>query len=559
MNATQALASALLHALWSDALVALAAAMVLGLMVRSSAAARHRVGFALLVLMAALPLGVFWAVWSPAGPSAERSQGLAVHALHLAGGKGAPLWNLRAPEWLAPLWAMGAGLMLARMAGGWWMVRRWTKAESDGLPSVWLDRVASMAASLRISRPLDVRVCAQLAMPFTARALKPIVWLPMAALTQLTPVQCEALLAHELAHVARWDWIWNGMQRFIEALLFFHPGVWWLSGRIRREREHACDDVAVALCGDAIALAEALATLEGLQPSTRVLALAANGGSLMERVTRLLSPDPPPRRPWGLPAGLLLILGAGALMATRADRPAASAQAPSKAVPAPPSPNDHDLQPGSNFTLTDDSDGVRRSYKKSMDRSGHVTESYQENGQTKPVDEGVRRWVADQERKAAEEEAKAEAEAEKAEREGRRAEAEGLKVRAEGLKAQLESQKAGLMKDRERLQKDLERLQKEADELSKQTATLNESDFDKAADALDQSIDRLQDAMEPEDADDDAPPAPPKPPRPPAPPKPPKPSASRLGSTAPAPPPPPAPPAPPAVPPPPPPPPPHKG
>ena len=118
--------------------------------------------------------------------------------------------------------------------------------------------------------------------------MKPVVLLPASALAGLTPQQLEAILAHELAHIRRHDYLVNLLQTLVETLLFYHPAVWWLSRRIRIERENCCDDLAVSLCGDPCTYARALADLEALRGPARSLAMAANGGSLLQRVRRLL-------------------------------------------------------------------------------------------------------------------------------------------------------------------------------------------------------------------------------------------------------------------------------
>ena len=104
--------------------------------------------------------------------------------------------------------------------------------------------------------------------------LRPVILLPVAALAGLTPAQVEAILAHELAHIRRHDSCVNVLQTIAETLLFYHPAVWWVSHRIRAEREHCCDDIAVAVCGDPVAYAQALAELE----SWRVTQSAAGDG-----------------------------------------------------------------------------------------------------------------------------------------------------------------------------------------------------------------------------------------------------------------------------------------
>ena len=118
--------------------------------------------------------------------------------------------------------------------------------------------------------------------------LRPVVLLPIAALAHLTPSQVEAILAHELIHIRRHDFVVNLAQSVAETILFFHPGVWWVSGQIRAEREHCCDDFAVQVCGDPVGYASALAELEAWRSRGTTLALAATDGSLSSRVQRVL-------------------------------------------------------------------------------------------------------------------------------------------------------------------------------------------------------------------------------------------------------------------------------
>jgi len=118
--------------------------------------------------------------------------------------------------------------------------------------------------------------------------LRPVILLPASALTGLSAEQLEALLAHELAHIRRYDYLVNLLQTTIETLFFYHPAVWWVSTQVRQEREHCCDDLAVAACGDVLTYARALTALEQLRGSEPQLAVAASGGSLLVRIQRLL-------------------------------------------------------------------------------------------------------------------------------------------------------------------------------------------------------------------------------------------------------------------------------
>jgi TonB family protein len=135
-----------------------------------------------------------------------------------------------------------------------------------------------------------------------------VILLPAATLAGLEPEQLQAVLAHEIAHIRRHDYLVNLAQTLVETLLFYHPAVWWTSARIRHERELCCDDAAVAACGDAIVYARALTCLERLRVTTPRLALGSTGGSLLYRIQRLAGVRQE-MRPSKLPGILALALG----------------------------------------------------------------------------------------------------------------------------------------------------------------------------------------------------------------------------------------------------------
>ncbi len=184
-------------------------------------------------------------------------------------------------------------------------------------------------------------------MPTLAGWLRPTILLPVSALTGLEPALIEALLAHELAHVRRHDVLVNHLQTAAETLLFFHPAARWVSARIREERERACDDLAAAACGDPVLLARALSALEEQRHAAREEAspaLAASGGSLVDRVRRLIGRGPSGRRPLrrGLVAAIAPAPLAGALAllyacATGTPAPVGAEAAPSAVSTAPDS------------------------------------------------------------------------------------------------------------------------------------------------------------------------------------------------------------------------------
>ena len=118
-----------------------------------------------------------------------------------------------------------------------------------------------LAASLKISYRVGVAVCDRIAAPILVGVFRPMILLPAAALAGWDPQQLEMVLLHELAHVRRYDNLVNLLQRIVESLLFFQPMVWIVSGWVRREREHCCDELVVARTRQPHAYAEMLVTL----------------------------------------------------------------------------------------------------------------------------------------------------------------------------------------------------------------------------------------------------------------------------------------------------------
>jgi len=394
-----ALAQSLLGALWQDALLAALAALVLAAMARRSANARHAVGLLFLLAMLAAP------AWQLVQCLQAPVMGELLDGERASGGDGT-LWSTasllpwaiagatpgQAPAWLAWAWCGGVVVMLVRLGGGWWWLRTLERQPSPALvPLSWQRRTERLRQALGITRPVALRLLPGAALPFTARAWRPIIWLPLTMLTKLAPEQIEALIAHELAHIRRLDWVWNGLQCAIESLLFFHPGVWWLSRRVRIEREHACDDLAAAACGDALVVAEALAALETLRGSVPRLVLAAGGGSLQQRVVHLLAAGHPAGPRWGVAAGLLALLCAGGVWAAQA----------SSAVPAVPTQPSATVatedpwwtQVGDSMRIRIDDHGHLRDYHAWLSPTGERHETYRVDGRPAVIDAAVRQWV----------------------------------------------------------------------------------------------------------------------------------------------------------------------
>jgi beta-lactamase regulating signal transducer with metallopeptidase domain len=203
------------------------------------------------------------------------------------------------PGWLRDLllslWLAGVTLQLIRLVVG---LRGAYRLTGDGIlaPPAWLVRLTEAVARRMRVRWCVVRVSARVTMPLVIGMVRPVILVPVSFVTGLPPEAMRALLAHELAHVRRHDFLINLLQTACETLLFFHPAVWWLSRRVRQEREHCCDDVAAAVLGEREGMARALIAAEELRSDrTPACALAATDGSLSHRVRRLLVPAPSAR------------------------------------------------------------------------------------------------------------------------------------------------------------------------------------------------------------------------------------------------------------------------
>lgn len=210
----------------------------------------------------------------------------------------APSWDVKrqiAP-WLPVVvgaWVIGVAGLAVWHFGGWVRVRRMTRA---GAAEAWEERVGRLALRLGVSKAVRVVESALAGVPAVVGFVRPVILLPAGLAAEMSAAQVEAILLHELAHVRRNDYLVNLVQTAVETLLFYHPAVWWISGQIRQEREHCCDDLAVAACGDRAGYARALARVEEIRGATLPLAAAADGGSLLQRVRRIAGSEPSRRR-----------------------------------------------------------------------------------------------------------------------------------------------------------------------------------------------------------------------------------------------------------------------
>lgn len=281
---------ALLHSLWQGLILASLLKGALSLSKRVSSNVRYLIGCVTLLLMLLLPVStVLWSNSVPPPPPIPQQQSVAPPSreghvtvpLEEATSSETPSriilsetdssyksWMHRAEKdfmpWVVLVWSFGVFISSLRLLGIWTYTQRLKLIEKHMVLEQWAETLQKLSRQLRVSRPVVLLESSLVKVPTVIGWLKPMILIPSCALTGLTPQQFELILAHELAHIRRHDYLVNLFQTIIETLLFYHPAAWWVSGQIRNERENACDDLAVSVSGDAVIYARTLMEMERL-------------------------------------------------------------------------------------------------------------------------------------------------------------------------------------------------------------------------------------------------------------------------------------------------------
>ncbi len=321
MDVMQTLAWSLLHFLWQGAAIAAVAAAVM--YVFRKPATRYLIGIGALGLMFLSFCVTFTLLGTaPELPAAATAAGAPAAALVPPEGIVASVtkpWvaGQAATEsrfdfaWVARGWLLGVFTLALRIAFGLFVLEQLRRRNLVALPEALVARFRALQARLGITRDIRFSQCAEVAVPAVIGFFRPVVLIPIRALTGLSPEQLEALVAHELGHIKRFDVAVNFVQVIAETLFFFHPAVWWLNKRIRADREDCCDDIAIEASGSKVGYAKALATIAHWR-DVPAFAMAATGGPVAARIARLLGLGPrgDGKRGAGMVTASLVLLGA---------------------------------------------------------------------------------------------------------------------------------------------------------------------------------------------------------------------------------------------------------
>jgi beta-lactamase regulating signal transducer with metallopeptidase domain len=321
-----ALALSLLHSLWQGTILGLLGAALNARLQRATPDVRCGAFSVLLLAVFTVWLGTFCCLYGAgiqsAPLAAQASSATAPVIVSVSNVPTAMSGMIALTQPLYPalvgLWALGICLFSLRYLGGFLLLRRLSRTATAACPPEWTAQAQRLSKLMGIRRNVVLRCSSQIDVPCVFGVFRSCILLPLSAMSGLTPQQAEALIAHELAHLARHDVLFNFIQVCIETALFYHPAVRWLSAQIRVAREQHCDDLAIQFIGDRAVYARALFSLEEARATTPLLALGAKGDNstapdtqLVQRIRRVLGVSGPERRdPW---ARGVMVLGAAAV------------------------------------------------------------------------------------------------------------------------------------------------------------------------------------------------------------------------------------------------------
>ena len=304
----QALGWTLIHSLWQGLIIAVLLSFVLSLLWKESANTRYISSIGAMIAVLICLGGTF--VWqyqvrknqqlAQENPDAMQAM-IFVEFGKEENAEEAGFWEV---EWVIALeenlqknmpvvvfcWLLGALAFTVKFAGGYLYLYRLTHYQLTPLSKDWNQKAQNLANQIGLRRAVKVFESALVDEPLTLRHFKPVILIPAGLVSGLHPDQLEAILLHEMAHIRRADYLINLVQSLVEIVLFYHPAVWWISGRIRQTREESCDDQVMQTGRDVMTYAEALTTVQSMYRSPKpMLTMTAIGkkGQFTARIQRL--------------------------------------------------------------------------------------------------------------------------------------------------------------------------------------------------------------------------------------------------------------------------------
>ncbi|RYY54898.1 MAG: hypothetical protein EOO09_12705 [Chitinophagaceae bacterium] len=290
------LCQALIHSTWMGLLLALAAAGVLLATRKSAAQLRYLLFGGLMILFLLAAAAVFCYSWMQFGggstdampghrPGETGSAAMLGFAL-----SGFTAWLMENAVWVVSGWMVVVGFKMLRLFADWMYVSRIRGSQVYGVGEYWEKRTAELATAMGIRKVVGILESALVKVPVVTGHLRPLILIPVGIINHLPAAEVEAVLLHELAHIRRYDYFVNILQRIAELFFFFNPGLLWVSSLIRDERENCCDDLAIGASGDRAVFVQALVSFReySLRPALVAMSFPGTRGQLVHRLTRIV-------------------------------------------------------------------------------------------------------------------------------------------------------------------------------------------------------------------------------------------------------------------------------
>jgi beta-lactamase regulating signal transducer with metallopeptidase domain len=193
--------------------------------------------------------------------------------------------------WIVLIWFIIIAFQFIKLAAGLFNVYQLKTKKVFSVNDYWNDKIADLCSELKINKSVRLLVSGITKMPSVVGVFKPVILFPAAMLASLPANEIEAILVHELAHIARKDFLVNLLQHVVEIIFFFNPAVLWVSSLIKQERENCCDDIAVIKMDNKRSYIDALLSFQNFN-ELAVLPLASSflgeKNNLINRVKRIL-------------------------------------------------------------------------------------------------------------------------------------------------------------------------------------------------------------------------------------------------------------------------------
>ena len=326
----------LVHSLWQLVIISAGFWLLLKIFAKRSTAFKYNLGLAGLGLTLLTALGTFIyeiSIYTPT-PLFERlnmafvgTQDIGGVASYTSEGFITKVvgWIEMQLPLLVNIWFLGALLFLFRLFNSLSEVRTLRKSSSDPQDFQLEEMLYRLMGKMNISKNVEIRLTSYGVSPITFGYLKPIILIPAGLIFQLSPVQLEAIIAHELAHVKRNDYLINLFQSALEVIFFYHPCYWWMNQTVKELRENAADDLAVQIGVVPKELAYSLAEVLNFakqNPPELALAAGKRRNPTLQRIKRILGHPAQtyPQNPIiSIPMLLTLLLSAGLMASAQQD------------------------------------------------------------------------------------------------------------------------------------------------------------------------------------------------------------------------------------------------